>query len=145
MRRKVAAALVVALALAGCGGGERTEIVSRAMAVKRLEAACLAGQRAANARMRHARDRTELVLAVRANMETILDRVGNVEPTGSARRAFDAYKATLTARVEAADRIAAADSSDFQRAIARERHLLDTSYTRGHEAISALGARHICI
>lgn len=147
MRRKVAAALVAALAcaLAGCGGGERTEVVSRAVAIKRLEAACLAGQRATQAQMRGARDRTDAVLAVRANLQTILDRVGDLEPSGSARRDFDAYKASVKARLEAADRIAEADRSDFARAVARERRLLDASYVRGREAIVALRAAHVCI
>lgn len=147
MSRKVAAALIVALALAsaGRGGGERVELVSRAQAVRRLEVACLAGQRAAQARLHGSHDRTAFFAALRANMETIVDRVGDVEPSRPARSAFDAYEATLRTRLDALAHVTAARSANLQKAISAQRTTYEAADRRAHEAIVALGARHVCV
>jgi hypothetical protein len=147
MRRKVAAALVVALALAlvGCGGSEKTEVVSRAQAVTRLEAACLAGQRAARARLHGTTDKTVFVAALRENLRTIMDRVGNLETTGSAKADFDAFKATVRTRLDALDRIADADRSDWPRLMSSERRTMEVATNRAHVAIVGLRARHVCV
>jgi hypothetical protein len=145
--RRTAAALVAALtlALAGCGGSERAEIVSQAVAVKRLEAACLAGQRAARAELGGSTSRAAFFAALRANMETILHRMDRVEPTGRARRNWDAYKDTLTTRLDALARITAADRSDWERLIAADRSRFETVSADAYRAIMGLGARHVCV
>ncbi|HEU4703725.1 MAG TPA: hypothetical protein VFS37_14685 [Conexibacter sp.] len=147
MRRKVAAALVVALALAlaGCGGSEKPEVVSRAEAVQRLEAACRAGQRAARTRLGGRPDATAFVFAMRDNLDTIVDRVGNVEVSGGGDADFAAYMRTVQRRLDAIDTITEADRSDWQSAIAAERRTFETATDAAHEAIVGLGAWHLCV
>jgi hypothetical protein len=147
MHRKVAAALVAALALgvASCGGGQKTETVSRAQLISRLEAACRVGQAEAKAQMKAGRGQAVFVQAILANLKAINDKVKNLETTGSEKVLFDTYKATLPTRIEALEKIASADRADQQQVIKTQRVVIGTAGERGHAAFLHLGARHICI
>jgi acyl-CoA reductase-like NAD-dependent aldehyde dehydrogenase len=147
MHRKVAAALIAALtlALASCGGGQKTETVSRAQVVSRLEAACLAGQREARKQAQRGSGREVFLHAIIANLRTIRDKVGNLETSGSGKAAFDSYKETVRARLDAFERIAAAGRADQPRVIRAERSVIGAGGQRAHAAIVRLGAEHVCI
>ena len=147
MHRKLAAALVavLALGLASCGGTRRTETVSRAEAVSRLEAACIAGAREGRRHWHPGESHVTYVKAIIAEMKTISDQVGNIEASGPARAAFEAYKATLRARIDAAERIASADQADVRQAMKAAEPAISAGSIRAHAAIVRLGARHICI
>ena len=147
MHRKVAAALVVALALglASCGGGQKTETVSKAQLISRLEAACLAGTREAQ---RQAQQRGSVKAQIETflvNLKKIDDGVGNLETTGRAGADFDTYKDTVERRIDAFERIVAAEGADQAHLIREKRAMIGTTSIRGREAIFALGARHVCI
>jgi DNA repair exonuclease SbcCD ATPase subunit len=147
MHRKVAVALVAALALglAGCGGGQKTETVSRAELISRLEAACRAGQREARRQMQADRGQAAFIQAILANLKTINDEVGNLETSGAAKPLFDTYKRTLPTRIEALEKIASADSADRQQVIKAQRVVIGAAGEKGHAAFLQIGARHICI
>lgn len=155
MHRKVAAALVaaLALALASCGGSQsqRTETVvraatvSRAQVISRLEAACLAGQDAAQREAHAATRKAAFLKAIIANLRTIRDMVEPLETTGSAKAAFDAYKETVRTRLDTFERIASAHGAEQQRLIIASRPAIGAAGHRAHEAIVALGARHVCV
>lgn len=147
MHRKVAAALVVALAhgLAGCGGGQKTETVSRAQLISRLESACLAGQREARQRLRGRMGQIIYAKAIIAELKTIDDRVGNLETTGSEKALFDTYKASLPTRIEALEKIVAADRADRPQVIKTQALVIGPAGRKGNVAFRRLGARHVCL
>lgn len=145
MRRKVSAALVVALALAlaGCGGSGITT-VGRAEAVKRLEAACRAGTLEARRMSRSGNGRDSAVEAVRANLETILSRIDKLETSGAAKADFDTYKDALRTRLDVLGRIRSA-GADRQKVLAAEQPRLERATERAFAAMGRLGATHVCI
>jgi len=147
MHRTVAAALVaaLALALASCGSSTKTETVSRAQAVKRLEAACADGQAKASRQMGTARERLQYLDAIRSELQLVRDRLAGIETTGSAKAPFGAYKATLDVRIKAMERILSADDKDRTRVIDREKGAIGPAGERAHNAIVALGASHNCL
>lgn len=144
MQRKAAAALVAALvlALAGCGGTETTT-VGRAEAVKRLEAACLAGTQAGSEVARKGHSAATFARAYQANLQTVLDKLDHVEASGAAKADFDAYKETVRTRVEAFERILAAGAD--QQTISTQRPRIDAAGRTAFAAIRRLHARHVCI
>ena len=147
MHRKVAAALVavLALGLASCGSSQKTETVSRAQLISRLEAACLAGQRAAKAQPNGETNQAAYLNGIIANLRTIDEKVGHLETTGAAKPFFDTYKASLAPRIEALEKILSADSADRQQVIRTQRDVISTAGERGHTAFLRIGARHICM
>jgi hypothetical protein len=147
MQRKVAAALVAALALglAGCGGGQETETVSRAEAISRLEAACLAGTRAARREAQQGSGMTMFLAATAANLKAIEEKIGDLEASGSAKASFDAYKDTVRTRIERLERIVSADRADQPALMRAARSEIAAASLRARDAIFALGARHVCI
>jgi hypothetical protein len=142
MRRKVAAALVVALAVVGCGGSGTTT-VSGAQAVRRLEAACQAGTLEAQKVARSGAGRDNAAKAVRAKLETILGRIDKLETSGAAKADFDTYKDTVRRRLDGLKRIASAD--DEQKAFAAEQPAMEAAGQRALAAMTRLGATHVCI
>lgn len=121
MHRKVAVALVAALALAvaSCGGSE-SETLTGAALVRRIETVCREGQREAGRQMRDpsaSRDQTAFVDAVLAGQKVIADRLDDVDTTGAAKADYEAFKEAVQARIDAIERVASVDRADFQRAL----------------------------
>lgn len=145
MHGKVAAALVAALvlALAGCGGTETTT-VSRAQAVKRLEAACRAGTLEGQKLFRPGSGRATAVRALLTNFQTIDDQIDGVETTGSAKADLDAFKQTVRVRIDLLRRVADADAADQLRLLESQEAAMRAATTRSFAAIERLGARHVC-
>jgi hypothetical protein len=144
MQRKAGAALLAGLALVigGCGG-TGTTTVGRAEAVRRLEAACVAGGHAGRiAPGKH--DAETVARAYQADLRTIADKLDHVEATGAAKADLDAYKAAAHTRLDAFKRILAAGTDDRQ-TIAAERPRIEAAGRAGFAAIRRLGARHVCI
>jgi hypothetical protein len=120
MHRKVAAALVAALALgvASCGGSE--ESLTRAQLVSRIEQACRDGQREAQRQMRaagRAGGAATFLTAVLAGQKSELDAIDNFKVPDAAKADYEAFKDGVQARVDAIERAASADRADVQRAM----------------------------
>lgn len=118
MHRRVAAALVAALALgvASCGGSES---LARAEVVERVEAACRAAQQRMTQAQREARDgATGFLAAAVAGQRLLAERVEAIEPAGEVADAVDALKAGLVERAELIERIADAPRSEQSRVTA---------------------------
>lgn len=147
MHRKVAAALAAALALglASCGGGDRTETVGRAQLISRLESACLAGQREAGRRMRAGREPIIYAKAYIAEFKLVEERVGHLETTGPERAYFDTYKASLPKRIDALERVVSASRAERPQVIAKQRVVIAAAGRKGVLAFLRLGARHVCV
>jgi hypothetical protein len=121
MHRKVAVALVAALALAvaSCGGSE-SETLTGAELVTRIETACREGQREAAKATRDGRapaDQATFLAALLAGQKATLDELDNVDTTGADKADFEAFKAGMQARVDAVERVASADRADIQRMV----------------------------
>jgi hypothetical protein len=118
MHRKVAAAIVAALALAvaGCGGSESTT-VDRAELVKRVSAACRAAENTAAKAAARAQRSDNPFAAYRAGQELLLERVEDLDTSGSAKADFDAYKEGLRTRFAAFEKVAAASRAERERVI----------------------------
>jgi hypothetical protein len=146
MHRKVAAALVaaLALALASCGGSEKTETVSRAQLISRLEATCLAGQREGKKQAQGSSGQEAFLKAVLADQKYVLDRVGNVEATGSAKADFDTYKDAVQRQVDLLERLASADRADLPRAVRAMQPQLEAVSTRARSSLVRLDAERVC-
>lgn len=116
MHRKVAAAIVaaLALALAGCGGSEKTTL-DRAALVKRVEVACRDAQRAAEKAARAAGRSGNPFDGIRAGQKLLVERAEDLEASGSAKADYAAYKEGLKARLDAIEKVASADRADRQR------------------------------
>jgi hypothetical protein len=120
MHRKVAVALVAALALAvaSCGGSE-SETLTGAALVRKIETACREGQREASKQSRAVRSRGQeaFITALLAGQKTTLDALDNVDTTGADKADLEAFKDGLQTRVDAIERVASADRADYQRMV----------------------------
>jgi hypothetical protein len=146
MHRKVAAALVAALALgiASCGGSE--EALTRAQLVRKIEVACRHGGEVVDQQSRaSARDRSRspeaaasrFVNSVLAGQEAIVSDVEDLTAPDAARDEFDAFKDGLRERAEAVRR--AATSGDVRRAVADVQASVEVMTRRIRAAADALG------
>lgn len=120
MHRKVAAALVaaLALALASCGGSEET--LTRAELVNRIEKACRDGQTESQRQMRAAgrsSGASGFIDAVLAGQKSELDAVDDFKVPDAAKDDYEAFKAGVQARIDAVERAASADRADIQSAL----------------------------
>lgn len=115
MFRKVAAALVAALALgvASCGGGEET--LTRAELVRKIEVACREGQKQAEATARARRGAREaasgLIAAVLANQQSVEKSIEDLDPPDAAKDDFDAFKQGVQERVDTLRSISTSDNA----------------------------------
>jgi hypothetical protein len=143
MHRKVAAAIVAALALgiASCGGSETTTL-SRAELVRRVELACREGQRESQKLARAARDsdgQSGFIDAVLTGQKMVRDRIDGYETSGAAKADFAAFKQSIQARIDAIQRIADADRADQPRAIRALQPQMEAAARRGQDAARSLG------
>jgi type II secretory pathway pseudopilin PulG len=117
MHRKVAVAIVAALALvaASCGGTETTTL-GRAALVKRVETVCREAQDAA-ARESRATRTPDPIAALQAGQRLLKDKLEGLEGSGSVKADYDAYKEGVKTRYELIERVAAASRADRARVI----------------------------
>jgi hypothetical protein len=142
MHRKVAAALVAALALAvaSCGGSEET--LTRAQLVRRIETACKEGQREGTKQVRAARgaeDQATFIAALLAGQKAELDALHNVKSTDAAKTDFAAFKEGVQARIDVIERVTSANRADFQRALRAAQPTAEAITRRVEAAIRRLG------
>jgi hypothetical protein len=144
MHRKVAAALVAALALtltlASCGGSEET--LTRAQLVRRVELACRDGQAESQRQMRASRGSSgssTFINAVLAGQKSELDAIDNFDVPDAAKSDYESFKDGVKARIDAIERVAAAGRANFQRAMAAARPQAEAAARRVEAAARGLG------
>jgi len=144
MYRKVAAALVAALALgiASCGGSEPE--LTQAQLVKRVEAACRAGQEVSS-RQQRPRGRTDAITAfldaIVAGQEAALDRLGDLNAPNAVDDDFDTFKQGLQDRVDLVKRVAATDRAQVEAAMRDIQPQVDAATRRIATAARGIGIR----
>ncbi|HKG37559.1 MAG TPA: hypothetical protein VKB25_01095 [Conexibacter sp.] len=141
MHRKVAAALVAALALAvaSCGGSETTTL-SRAELVRQVEVACREGRRAGEEQARESRgDAGAFIDAVLANQKAVSDKIDSIEASGAAKADWGTFKSGMQTRLDAIERVASADRADQQRVIRSIQAEVEAATRRVQAASRSLG------
>lgn len=120
MHRKVAAAVVaaLALALAGCGGSETTTL-SRAELVRQVQLACRAAVRTTEQQARAARNSASSnpYAAMHAGQKVLAERLEKLESSDAAKDDFTAYKEGVRRRLDALDKILAAPRAEQPRVL----------------------------
>jgi hypothetical protein len=142
MHRKVAAALVAALALgiASCGGSESE--LTRAQLVNQIEKACREGQRVSAEKQRaigRSGGMTAFVNSIVAGQEALIDRTEDLKAPDAAQANFDAFKDGLRERLDQMQRVASADRADLQRAIREVQPRIEAISRRLTAAVRRLG------
>jgi hypothetical protein len=140
MHRKVAAALVAALALglAGCGGTE-TRTLERAALVRQAELACRAAQRAGQRYQEEARRSANPIEGVRISQELLVEKLEELEGTGAARADFATFKEGIKARFELIKDVAEAPRAERDRALRSVQPEAERLATRIEAATRDLG------
>lgn len=144
MHRKVAVALVAALALAvaSCGGSE--ERLTRAQLVSRIEQACRDGQRESQKVSRESRGsggESAFVRAILAGQKVELDAIDNFSVPDAAKADYEAFKEGVRARVAAIERVASVSRADFSRAIRSVQAEAEAASRRVEAAARRLGVQ----
>lgn len=141
MHRKIAAAIVavLVLAVAGCGGSEKTTL-GRAALVRRVELACQEGQRVMERAARAARSSEGFNFdAMIAGQEAVLDKLDELDTSGAAKADFDALQEGMKGRLEALQEVASADRADRARAMRSVQADATAAGTRIETAVRSLG------
>ncbi|HMJ03232.1 MAG TPA: hypothetical protein VK506_09825 [Conexibacter sp.] len=139
MHRKVAAALVAALALAaaGCGGSES---LTRAQVVTRLEAACRLAQERTAEESRGARTEN-FFAALLVGQRVLVKRIDGIEPPDELSDDVETVKTGFAERTDMVARVADTPRAERERAI-RALNTELSSVTRDLEgALRRLGVR----
>ena len=125
MHRKVAAALVAALALgvASCGGSEP---LTRAQLVRQLETACRQAQERAEEAGRSARGEGGFFEAVLAGQRVLVERVEGLEPPDELRDDVDTLESGLAERTDLVAEVAQAGRAEQQRLMAEATRRMET-------------------
>lgn len=139
MHRKVAAALVAALALgvASCGGSE--EPLTRAQLVRQLETACRQAQERAAEAGRGARGETDFFAAVLAGQRELVERVDGLEPPDEAANDLETLKSGLAERTDVLAEVAEAGRAEQQRMMADASRRMETVTRDIDGALRGLG------
>jgi len=116
MHRKVAAAIIAALALAvaSCGGSETTNL-ERPELIRRVELACRDAGRASERQSRA--DSSNPYEAMRAGQKILVARLERLDGSGDTKDAFNAYKDGVRARLDALEKVASAPRSEQPRVL----------------------------
>ena len=138
MHRKVAAALVAALALGIASCGESGKTLTRADLVRQVDAACRQGQQAAQQRGR-ARGSTTFVTAIVAGQSVIVARIKNLNGAGDAKSDFATFKQSMQQRLALFQRVQSAGSAGLQRAIRAVQAEAEAVTRRLQDAAGRLG------
>jgi len=142
MHRKVAAALVAALALglASCGGSE--PVLTRAQLTSKMSVACRHALAQAQREMRaNARDRSQMVFveAILLDQHAVMDRIKNLNPPAAAKADFEAYKQAVQQRIDLVERIKGTGRAGVQRAISSIQRQGEAITRRAQAAARRLG------
>ena len=143
MHRKVAAALVAALAvgIASCGGSE-SEPLSRAQLVERIELACREAQRRAQARVNAERGAGRGFFTILAAVQRQIDeRLDELEPPDGASSAFETFKQGMSERTELTERLEGLRDEQLSRAIADAEDEGRAMIERAQAAAQRLGVK----
>ena len=142
MHRKVAAALVAALALtlASCGGSETT--VTRAQLVRRIEVACRDGQLETQKQMRASRrsgGTSTFISAVLSGQKKELEAIDDFKVPDAVKADYESFKEGVRARVDAIERVASAGRANFQSALRAAQPQAEAAARRVEAAARSLG------
>lgn len=143
MHRKVAAALVAALALAvaSCGGSE-SETLTRAQLVRRIETACREGQRAGTQQVRASRgaeSQEAFIAALLAGQKKEFEGLKNVKSADAAKADYEAFKEGVQARIAVIERVTSAGRADFRRELSAAQPQAEALTKRLEVVIRRLG------
>lgn len=141
MHRKVAAALVAALALgvASCGGSD-SEPLSRAQLGRKLQAACAEARRRAEAQLRASRDgESAFVTMLISAQRSIAERIDEVEPSDAVQAQYDALKQAADERLELLESLESLEGRELERAMVRIEGEANASTQRLQRAAEAIG------
>jgi len=139
MHRKVAAALVAALALAvaSCGGSEPQ--LSRAELVRRIEVACREGRAATTKASRENRESNSFAAAVSSGQHVMMDKIGNLNPPPAAKADFEAMKSSMQQRLELVDKVKNADRAAVDKTLREVQPTVEAASRRVQELQRRLG------
>jgi len=143
MHRKVAAALVAALALVGAGCGS-SETLTRAELVRRIETACRQGQAQVQASTRarggsQSAQQVRFVTALRDSQQSFVDTLDDLEPPDAAKSDFEAFKQSIEARAELIDDVASAGAGKIDQAMRSVQREATVASQRAEQSARALG------
>ena len=142
MHRKVAAALVAALALGIASCGESGKTLTRADLVRQVEAACRQGQQVAQQQGRasgRSGGPTTFVTAIIAGQRVIVARIKNLNGAGDAKSDFATFKQSMQQRLALFQRVQSAGSAGLQRAIRAVQPEAEAVTRRLQDAAGRLG------
>ncbi len=141
MQRKVAAAIVAALALALVSCGESGKTLTRAELAKQVEAACKSGTQAAQRQGRAGGSTgpTHFLTAIVAGQRVIVARIKDLNGAGEAKSDFAAFKQGMQQRLAMFERVQSAGSAGLQRAIRAAQAEGEAITRRVQAAASRLG------
>jgi hypothetical protein len=137
MHRKVAAAIIAALALgvASCGGSEKTTL-DRGELVRRVELACREARSTMRERFRATRDSAT---SFRDGQRQLTDRLEELEASGSAKHDFNTYKDGVRIRLQAIEKVASAPRAKRESVIRSVQGKAEAAMRRGEAAASRIG------
>jgi hypothetical protein len=140
MHRKVAAAIVAALALAvaSCGGSEKTTL-DRAELIRRVELACRAAGQTTEKQGRAEGRSSSPFAALRAGQKVLVARLEKLEGSGDTKDAFNAYKEGVRTRLDALEKIVSAPRDEKVRAYRSVRKEAVASGRQIEAAVERLG------
>lgn len=142
MHRKVAAALVAALALGVASCGESGRTLTRAELVRQVEAACRQGQQETQQKAR-ASGRSEstatFLAAILAGQRVIVARIKDLNGAGEAKSEFADFKQGVQQRLDLFQRVQSAGSAGVLRAIRAVQAETEAITRRVHDAATRLG------
>jgi len=140
MHRKVAVALVAALALgiAGCGGSEET--LTKGQIVSRVEAACKKAQQVAEQRSRTSGSGSmAFITAILAGQQALVDAIDGINPSDATKDDFDAFKQGMQDRADLFARVKDSGAAGIRRAMQDAQAEGEAMNKRIHAAASRLG------
>ncbi len=142
MHRKVAAALVAALALGIASCGESGRTLTRADLVRQVEVACTQGQRVTQQQSRasgRAHSMATFLAAIIAGQRVVVARIKDLNGAGEAKSDFADFKQGVQQRLALFARVQSAGSAGLQRAIRAAQAEAEAVSRRVHDAATRLG------
>lgn len=140
MHRKVAAAIVavLALAVASCGGSEKTTL-QRPDLIQRVELACRAAGQTAERQSRTGGSNPYKALA--AGQRLLVDRLEKIEGPEEIKDDFTSFKEGVRKRLDAIEKVASASRADAPRVLRSVRGEAIAAGRQITAAVDKLGLR----